>query len=231
MKIVINENLIARNKKIGKYTSIGSLVILGLGLFASFNTELINWSFLALIIGFIVSQIGIYFGNRWGRSPRPDERLTQSLKGIGDKYTLYHYVTKTPHLLVGPAGILALIPLNQGGTITYDTKKARFKQKGGNLYLKIFAQESLGRPELEAKSTRDDASAYIHSKLGEVEAPPVESVLVFTNPKAELMCEDSPIPAVNVEKLKDYIRKRAKEQPIPMELSQLIQKALPTEVS
>lgn len=229
MKIVLNEQLINRNKKIGQYTSIASLIILAAGLFASFNVQYINWSFVALIAGFILSQIGIYFGNRWGRSPRPDEKLTQALKGIGDKYTLYHYTTKTSHLLVGPAGIWALIPYHQGGTILYDSKKERFKQKGGNLYLKVFAQESLGRPEAEARAVQQDANAYLSAKINDIELPGVQPLLVFTNPKAVLKCEEAPIAALPIEKLKDFIRKRAKEQPISPEISQTIQKALPQE--
>ena len=229
MKIVSNENLIAKNKKIGQYTSIASLIILGIGLFASFNVQYINWSFIALILGFILSQVGIYFSNRWGRSPRPDEKLTQALKGIGDKYTLYHYTTKIPHLLVGPAGIWALLPYAQGGTILYDTKKERFKQKGGNFYLKIFAQESLGHPEVDANSTQKDAVAYLNSKVGELDLPNVEPLLVFTNPKAQIECENAPITALSVDKLKDFIRKRAKEQPISLDLAQIIQKSLPQE--
>lgn len=229
MKIVVNEQLINRNKKIGQYTSIASLIVLAAGLFASFNVQYINWSFVALIAGFVMSQVGIYFGNRWGRSPRPDEKLTQALKGIGDKYTLYHYTTKIPHLLVGPAGIWALIPYHQGGTILYDSKNGRFKQKGGNLYLKIFAQESLGRPEAEVKAVRQDAAAYLNAKINGVELPDVEPLLVFTNPKAVLQCEEAPIPALPIEKLKDFIRKRAKEQPILPETSQIIQKTLPQE--
>lgn len=229
MKVVSNEKLIVKNTKIGKYTSIGSLLVLAIGLFASFNIQYINYSFIALIIGFVLSQIGIYYSNRWGKSPRPDELITQALKGIGDKYTLYHYSTRIPHLLVGPAGIWTLIPLPQGGKIIYDTNKNRFKQKGGNLYLKIFAQESLGRPDIEAKETQHDAIEYLNSKLGELELPAVEPILIFTNPKAILECSEAPFTVLAIDKLKDFIRKQGKEQPISIDLSQLIQKTLPQE--
>ncbi|MCC6147980.1 MAG: hypothetical protein IT308_10475 [Anaerolineaceae bacterium] len=229
MKVVTNEKLINKNKKIGQYTSIASLIILAIGLFASFNVQYINWSFVALIAGFILSQVGIYFGNRWGRSPRPDEKLTQALKGIGDKYTLYHYTTKVSHLLVGPAGIWTLIPYHQGGTIVYDVKNERFKQKGGNIYLKIFAQESLGRPESEIKSVLQDATSYLSEKVSGQNLPPVQPILVFTNPKAVLKCDEALVPALPIEKLKEFIRKRAKEQPISLEIAQSIQKQLPHE--
>ena len=55
----------------------------------------------------------------------------------------------TAHLLVGPVGVWVLMPRHQAGRITYDENKNRWRQKGGNFYLKIFAQENLGRPDLE----------------------------------------------------------------------------------
>ena len=32
------------------------------------------------LIGFIMTQVGMYMGNRWGRSPRPDEKIDSGLK-------------------------------------------------------------------------------------------------------------------------------------------------------
>ena len=229
MKVVINEKLVSRNKKIGQYTTIGSLVILAAGLFASFNVQYINYSFVALIIGFITSQVGIFYGNKWGRSPRPDEKITQGLKGIGDKYTVYHYVTSVSHLLVGPGGIFVLLPYSQGGTIYYDQNKKRIRQKGGNLYLKIFAQESLGRPDDDAISNQGRADTFMRKLIKDIELPDAESILVFTNPKAIVQCEDSPITALHITKLKDYIRRKIKENALTLEVSSLIQKSLPTE--
>ncbi|MCX7976147.1 MAG: hypothetical protein N2646_03645 [Bellilinea sp.] len=228
MKIVSNTKLIKRNKKIGQTLTIGALIILAIGLYYSFTQpEQITITFGALLFGFLMTQIGIYFGNRWGRSPRPDELLTSGLKGLEDKYTLYHYITDIPHALIGPAGLLALIPISVGGTIIYDENKNRFRQKGGNLYLKIFGQEGLGRPELDAQYTINDFEKYLKKKFPDLELPEVQAILVFTNPKARLETNGSPIPALPLEKLKDFIRKRGKEKPAPLSLIQTIQKSLP----
>jgi hypothetical protein len=230
MKVVRNQRLIQRNRRIGQIATILALVILGFGLYISFaHPEQYTISLTALIVGFVLSQAGIYFGNRWGRSPRPDELLTGALKGLEDKYTLYHYVSNIPHLLVGPSGIWALMPVTVAGTITYDESKQRFRQKGGNLYLKIFGQESLGRPELEARYLLEDLNKFLKKTLGEDELPPTQAILVFTNPKAELEIEQSPIPAIPLDKLKDFMRRRAKEQPLPTKWVQAIQKSLPDE--
>ena len=56
MKIVSNNKLIRRNKKIGNYTTIGSLVILGLGLYISFTAQTsdgFTWSLVCLLLGFL----------------------------------------------------------------------------------------------------------------------------------------------------------------------------------
>ena len=230
MKIVSNEKLIKRNKKIGQYTSIASLVILGGGLYFSFSTTTsysMSITFGALILGFLLSQVGIFYGNRWGRSPRPDERIIQSLKGLEDKYTFYNYTTSVPHLLVGPSGIWVLIPYPVKGQITYDEKKSRWKQKGGNIYMKFFAQEGLGRPDLDALGLIKDAEKYIAENLQNFEHPPVHAALVFTNEKVNVEATNAPLPTLPAGKLKDFFRKKAKEEPAPIETIKLLQAAFP----
>ena len=226
MKIVTNEKLIDRNKKIGQYTTIGSLVILAGGLYLSFqqNSTQIYVSLAALLIGFALSQVGIYFGNRYGKSPRPDEVITSSLKGLEDKYTLYHYTTPIPHLLLGPSGAWVLIPYHQGGTITYE--RGRWKQKGGSWYLKFFAQDSLGRPDYEVEAQVDKIKKVFSTKMSDSAIPEIRPALVFTNPKANIAAEETPIPALTPGKLKDFIRKKAKESPLSPDQLEVLKSSL-----
>jgi hypothetical protein len=229
MKIITNDSLINRNQKIGQVTTIASLVVLAGGLYLSFQKtqQLLSFSFLALLAGFILSQVGIFFGNRWGRRPRPDEQLNSGLKGIDDKYTLYHFVTPVSHLLLGPAGIWILLPYPQGGTITY--QKGRWRQKGGNWYLKLFAQEGLSRPDLDVVSGIDNLKRYFKKHLPDIELPPTQVALVFTNAKAEIEVDDAPNPTLHVDKVKDFIRKKAKENPLSASMIQQIAEVLPQE--
>jgi hypothetical protein len=228
MKIVTNEKLVKRNQKIARYCTIGSLAILGLGLYLSLaKPELISWSFTALILGFMLSQVGIFYGNRWGRSPRPDEKLGQSLKGLEEKYVLYNYYNPVAHLFLGPAGIWVILPFYQAGKIFFE--KGRWRQKGGNWYLKLFAQESLGRPEMDIESAQTEVNKWIKRELGDIETPPVQVVLAFSNEKVELVPGDSPHPAMAMDKLKDFFRRKAKENPASMDIIKLLQQKLPAE--
>jgi hypothetical protein len=228
MNIVRNEKMVARNAKIGSAITLVSLVVLGTGMYITFTKpELFSLSIGALLLGFILSQIGIFYTNRWGRKPRPDQVLDQALKGLGKNYTLYHYHTPAAHVLVGPAGVWTLIPKHQRGTITYS--KDRWRQRGGGLlhgYLKLFAQEGIGRPDLEIASDKEVLTKYLRKRLPDLELPDIQSTLVFFHPDVNLEVDEAPAPTLFAKKLKDFIRKEAKEKPITPELLDLIRETL-----
>jgi hypothetical protein len=228
MEIISNESLIKRNARIGQVTSLLGLLVLAGGMFISFTRqELFYLSMISLVVGFALSQVGIYFGNRWGRRPRPDELLNTALKGLDGRYNLYHYRTPATHLLVGPAGVWVLLPRTVRGTITYDEQKNRWRQRGGNLYLKIFAQEGLGRPDLEAGSEVEAVTNYLQKLLPDKPLPEVQPILLFTSEKAEVEADNAPIPTMHLRRLKEFIRKTAKNKTLPAETIKLIQQALP----
>ena len=232
MNVLTHEKAIRRNAKIGQYASLVSLVILGGGMYVSFvyPTQLYI-SFLALLVGFILSQVGIYFGNRWGRRPRVDERITAALKGLTKEYTLYHFLTPVNHLLVGPAGVWIIEAYYQRGTIVYEGNK--WKQKGGGImlaYLKIFAQEGLGRPDFEVKADIDSLTESFKKALVDgQEVPPINAALVFTDERAEIKADGAPMPTIKIEQLKELIRKTAKQNPFPATEIKRITAVLPEE--
>jgi hypothetical protein len=104
------------------------------------GTDLVAYA--VLFLGFIFLQFGLYFMNRYGRKPRPDEAIDTGLKGLDDRYTIYHYNSPVPHLLIGPAGVWVLHPYFQAGRVTYE--KNRWRLKGGGFlagYMRIFGQK------------------------------------------------------------------------------------------
>lgn len=226
MEVISNERLIRRNARIGQVSSIAGLLVLAGGMYISIaRPQYFSLSMVALLVGFALSQVGIYFGNRWSRRPRPDELLTQALKGLDGRYSLYHYTTPASHLLVGPVGIWVLVPRHQRGTITYQNN--RWRQKGGNLYLKVFAQEGLGRPDLEIGSEVEAVRRYLARLLPDDEIPPIQAALIFTNERTEVLADDAPIPTLHVRRLKEFIRKLAKNKPFSIDRAKEIQQLLP----
>jgi len=229
MQIFRNEKLIKRNARIGAVASLGGLAVLIIGLVISFNNVnqiAIAWG--ALLTGFILTQIGLYFGNRWGRKPRPDQLLDSGLKGLNDQYTIYHYNSPVKHLLIGPAGLWVLLPYNQAGQITFE--KNRWKQRGGGFiqaYMRIFAQEGLGRPDLDIETEADSMQKFFKKFLPDIVPPEVNFALVMTNENAEIDVESPPNQIFMLRKLKDAVRKHAKQITMPSEEIEKIKSALP----
>jgi len=227
MRIVTNEKLIRRNARVGQITGLISLLILGAGLVVSLtHPEYGLFTLSTLVFGFLLSQIGLFFGTRWARRPRLDELLNQALKGLSREYTLYHYTTPVYHLLVGPAGIWVIVTKPQRGRITY--RKGRWRQHGGLLlwYLRLFAQEGIGRPDLEIKEGVKAITKLLRKKLPAEELPPVEAVLVFTHPQVVIEAEDAPVPTLTLRDLKKFFKARVKSRRISAEQLQRIRAAL-----
>jgi hypothetical protein len=224
MIIVRNERLVNRNNRIGMYSGIISIIILGAGMYVSFQyPDLIGLSIIALASGFTLSQIGIYYSNRFGRSPRPDETLDSALKGLDNQYALYHYQSPVTHLLVGPAGIWILIPFSQKGQITYNERRKRWKKSGGSALRSFFGQESIGTPEREVKNSTTRLEKAL-SRIPEFKVPEIRSALVFSDEEAEVVAENAPIATLHARQLKKLIRKEAKgDQALPMASVKTIQ--------
>ncbi len=213
MKIVKNEKLIKRNGRIGQWSSLLGLAVLAGGMYISFQQpKLIAYSLVALPVGFILTQVSMYYGNRFGRSPRPDEKLDAGLKGLTGDFVIYHYMTPVPHLLVGPAGVWILMPYHQRGQVVY--RNNRWRLSGGGFlqgYLRIFGQESVGRPELEAEHQINVLKKYLSRNLDEAELPEIKVMPVFTSEDLELDVQGAPLPAMKLKQIKDFMRQKSKE--------------------
>jgi hypothetical protein len=219
MKIIKNETLIKRNAKIGSWASLAALVVLGGGMYLSFmQPELFMYSLLALLLGFTLTQVGMYMGNKFGRSPRPDEKLDAGFKGLQNEYVMYHYTTPASHLLVGPAGVWVVMPYHQRGQVEY--KKNRWHMRGGGFlqgYMRIFGQEGLGRPDIELDNEIKSLKKHLLKHMEESELPEINGMMVFTNDEVEIEAEGSPIPALKLKQLKDFMRQKAKEKKLSSE--------------
>jgi hypothetical protein len=218
MKIIRNDRKIRLNSRIGGAATLVGLALLVGGMIFTFAVpRLIAISWLFLLAGFIVSQLGVYYGSRFGRSPRPDELLDRALKGMDERYTIYHYSTAVHHLLVGPAGLWILMPHHQNGKIIY--AKGRWKQtKTGcfQSYLRFFAQEGIGRPDLDIPVETQTLVKSFTKKHPDVELPAIQAALVFTNENVELDLAEAPHPSLHAKELKEFLRKKAKEASLGM---------------
>ena len=231
MKIIKNEQKIRRNAQIGSWTSLAAMAILGLGMYISFTrTDLIVYSLVALITGFTLTQIGMYMGNKYGRSPRPDEKLDAGLKGLQNEFSIYHYSTPVSHLLVGPAGVWVLMPYHQRGQVTF--RKNRWQLSGGGFmqgYMRIFGQEGLGRPDDDIAGEISALKKYLSKQIDAEEIPAINAVMVFTSDGVEIDADaqHGPVPTLKLKQLKEFIRQKGKGKLISQTQLAAVRAALP----
>ena len=220
MNLIINEKLIKRNTTIGKVLSITGIAILGVGLVLNFNPTATKTliSFIALIVGFIISQVSTYFVSRFGRSPRMDEIITENLNKLTNEYTLYVYSTPVPLLLVGPGGLWNPIPVGSSGEIVFDKK---WKQRGGSFLMKFAGQENIGKPSMDVADNEKAIWNLLNDHFEEDEMPSINSILVLVHPESSIGdVENAPTPIVKADALRRKIRKfdRKVEEPISQEV-------------
>lgn len=176
MKIYRNTKEMTRKEKMGRRFSLIGLLILFIGMMASFvpnfyppGTPAPNafaaflqqyWalaSFIALPAGFLCASIGSYFINRFARRrwpggkvvARPDEVLERGMKGFDDKYAYFvHSLSPANYVVAGPCGILLFAVRSDKTDITIQGDRWRERFSLGRFFT-VFAREGLGNPPRE----------------------------------------------------------------------------------
>ncbi|MCY4411584.1 MAG: hypothetical protein OXC27_14075 [Caldilineaceae bacterium] len=245
MKVYRNLPAIKSREQRGRRIALGGLVILFIGLLASFTP---NWfppdepaanalagfvqrywtvvSFGALAVGFIASNVGSYYINRFAprrwpgskRVARPDELVENGLKGFDDKYALFLWgLDDVPYILVGPLGVRVFLVRSDKGTVRVYGDKWRERFSMGRM-LMFLNREGLGNPVREIEDTErrvlellqeGEASGELRVNAADV---PIESAAVFINPATQLEIENPSMPVLRVDQLKKYVRTKKDQQ-------------------
>ncbi len=213
MRLIINKRKIDRNKKLGNALTLVSLAVLGAGLFFAFKPNLILWSYVALVIGFVLTQFSMHFSSRYSRSPRYDEVMLKALETIRGDYSFYVHTNPVPHLLTGPNKFYVLHPVTSPGTISYVNGK--WKEKGRGFMMRIVGQEGLGNPEKEIASQVQGLRDLLNEQGWPYsEQPRIEALLVILSDKTQLgELDNPPLQIVPIEDLKRVIRRIDREDP------------------
>jgi hypothetical protein len=209
MQNIINVTRVERGARLGKIATFAGLGLLVAGLIVSLvmqESPMLWLSFGCLLLGLLVSSVGTMNMNRWVREPRADQALAQGLKGFDDRYQLYNYYLPAPHVLLSPLGLFVITAMVQDGVIRYDGTKFRRDFSLGRV-MRFMAEEGLGKPFAEADAQVQALQKYLdeHGIGTEVE---IQNILVFYNPRAELIIPDAPGFVVTPKGLKKAIRKQ-----------------------
>jgi hypothetical protein len=225
MKIYIDQKAIKRNSLIGKILRWASLVCMLIGLLAVFSQEiaekpsLFTLFFTIMILGVLLSSVSGYFTSRFGKSPRPDELIDKSFKGLDDRYHLFHYQSSIPHLLLGPAGVWAITPTFIDGEILFDEKKNNWIHKKNSLLNRILSKEYFPNPISEHKNHSKDFKKILQiNNLDQNIELNSLIILMHKNVDFDAKSEFEKILLLPFDKVKDRFRKIAKTTSQPEEI-------------
>jgi hypothetical protein len=219
MKVYLNEQHVERRSSVGKWASLLGLAILAIGFVVSIRYPNVIISFGTLAVGFILSNVGIYYANRYTRLDRPDAVLAKALKGLDNRYALYQFLLPSAQVLREPGGLTVLVLKPQDGIVLYQDGKWRHKM-GWSRALRWMGQEGLGRPEQEVELEVETLKNWLQEQAPDLDVP-VRGVVVFT--QADLQTPDEPpAPAMAPKQIKGWLRKAGKLPTLPkQQLAQL----------
>jgi len=218
MQVLTNESYIATRKKLGERAPFVGLLVLAGATVLLFVKPAWTWYVMLLIwVGFVISIIGTYFGDRFVGVLAHHKKVPEALKGLDSTYALLVYRTPIPFVLVGPGGVTTITVRSQGGTVSYDGKRWRQRQKM-SFFRRVAGQETIGQPdrlaEAEAQSIRD----YLRSRLPEGVEVPVQPLVMFVDPQVQLTAESSPVPALRAADVKRWLRKEGRQSKLADEV-------------
>ena len=217
MIVLRDEKRIAQLARIGQIASLVGLLALVAGLLVIFlgnNPNIFLYQLAGLVIGFALSQVGLYLSQRYLRRPRPDQVLDKAAGKLARKDgRLYHYLLPAPHVLLLPVGVVVLVAKYQSGRIS--VQGDRWTQAGIGMR-RFFGREWLGNPTREAEAQAAKVAAMIKAAAPAADVP-VLPVIVFTTENIpSLDVKESRIPATHFSKLAAVLRQQTQAlKPLP----------------
>ena len=214
MRVKTDENFIKRKARLGKFCSLGGLVVLTIGMVINFsNPNLFELSLLCLVAGFGIASVGSYNVSRWVKPPRGDEVLEKALKGLSNKYGLYNYVLPAPHSLLTPFGLYVLLTKKQNGEISYKTGDKWRQKSDVKRRLRVFfgGEQSVGNPSSELASEISNMRKMLTRLLPDEELE-VSRAIVFLHDDARLEIESSEVPVLKPKDLKKFLADEQKKR-------------------
>jgi hypothetical protein len=206
MQLYTNERKIRRNGALGRWLMYGGLGASLVAVAISFLAPgYILYALGLMLVAGLGSQIGTAMYNRFGRSPRMDEVIDFSLKGLDDRFAVFHYLTGTSHAVFGPFGALAIVPRLERGEIRYEDGTWLNTPPRGRLSFRTRTKK-LSDMEAEAERESRKLTKFIEKTLPDREPIAVDAIFVFMAENATVEADDSPTPAAYRKKLKSFLR-------------------------
>ncbi len=217
MRVVINQKKIKRNRQLSHILFLVSLAGMGIGFFYTWtadpNAQTSQISCFILPMLMLLTLISVRMANTWIREPRPEDVLEQSFKGLGKKYTIFHYLLPAPHVLIGPEGVFTVTTVWQEGQYAVKGKKWSGDSGLVRKILGYMRQDLLGNPFSDAMLEAQQVQRLL-DKIAPDAGVEVQPLVVFTSPKVEVEIEDPMLPVLYADpkrrpSLREYLKSQA----------------------
>lgn len=212
MRVVTNEALIRRYRTISQVLFFISLAGMGIGFFYTWTSPASSSQLSCMMLPalFLMTLTSVRLANTWIREPRPANVLSEALKGLGQKYTLFNYLLPAHHVLIGPEGVYVLHAVWQDRP--FSVTGSKWSGDGGllrrlNGYLR---QDLIGNPFAEAQFEAQQVQKLL-AKLAPSTQVEVQPLVVFVHPNAQVAIQDPVYPVLYADdkkspSLRDYLR-------------------------
>lgn len=216
MRVVINEAQIKRNRQISHLLFFLSLAGMGIGFFYTWtaepNSTASQMSCIILPVLMLMTLTSVRMANTWIREPRPVDVLSEALKGLGRKYTIFHYLLPAPHVLIGPEGVFTITTIWQPGPYRVAGKRWHGDEGLMRKVMGYLRQDLIGNPFSDAAYHAQQVQRIV-DKVAPGQGIEVQPLIVLINPAANIEIEDPLFPVLYSDsKKKPSLRGYLKDQ-------------------
>jgi hypothetical protein len=213
MRVVINEAQIKRNRQISHLLVIVSLAGMAIGFFYNFTadpTQSNQITCFVMPILLLMTLMSVRMSNTWIREPRPEDALSDGLKGLGKKYTIFHYLLPAQHVLISPEGVFTIKPIWQDRSYRIEGKKWHGEEGVMRKISGYMRQDLVGNPFQDALFEAQQVQKFV-DQIAPDAGVEVQPLIVFTNPNANFEAEDPLFPVLYADpkkkpSLRNYFR-------------------------
>ena len=213
MRVVINEAQIKRNRQISHALFFVSLAGMGIGFFYSFTSDPAQGNQISCFIMpllLLMTLTSVRMANNWIREPRPVDVLSDALKGLGKKYSIFHHILPAQHVLIAPEGVFAIKTVWQDRQYRVEGKKWHGEEGLMRKLNGYMRQDLLGNPFQDALLEAQQMQKFV-DKIAPDAGIEVQPLVVFINSAASFEAEEPLFPVLYADSkkkpsLKNYLR-------------------------
>lgn len=233
MIVVTNEALAARRRRQAALLSVAGFLVLVLGLAANLlglraagpDRTYVLVSYAGLVVGSILSWLGMALSDRWALRPRADAVLADALKGAGRAFRLYNWSLPADHVLLAPWGLTVFAVFNSEGPVSVQGGRWRDRRPLGRRLLGL-GRRPVRHPGRALSVEVDALRAALVAQDQALADVTVATAAVFARPGVALDVVDPDMPVMRADALREWLRQDGRGAPLTHGDRRRIERAL-----